>query len=95
MILFVPSGSMAGKLPPDGEIIMHSLFAKIVMLLGALAATVSFGFWNISKGSFSLEILSAMTADQAVGYTKLFAAITVITLLILIVVFMGRDRSNN
>ena len=74
---------------------MNSLFAKIVMLLGMLAATVSFGFWNISQGSFSLEILSTMTVDQAIGFTKLFAAITVITLLILIVIFMGRDRSNN
>jgi hypothetical protein len=74
---------------------MNSLFAKIVMLLGVIAASVSFGFWQISQGAFSLEILSTMTADQAVGFTKLFAAITVIILLILTVIFIARDRSND
>ena len=75
---------------------MDSLFAKIVMAVGALAATISIGFWNIAKGSFSLEILSTMTPDQGVGFAKLFAAITVITLIVLFVMFLGsRDSGNN
>jgi hypothetical protein len=74
---------------------MNSLFAKVVMVIGALAASTSFGFWNIYKGSLSLEILSTMTPTQAIGFTKLFAAITVITLLILLVIFIARDRGND
>ena len=74
---------------------MNSLFAKVVMVIGALAASASFGFWNIYKGSFSLEILSTMTPNQAIGFTKLFAAIAFITCLILFVMFLARDRSND
>jgi hypothetical protein len=73
---------------------MNSLPAKIVMAVGAIAATISIGFWNIAKGSFSLEILSTMTPDQGVGFAKLFAAITVITLILLFVIFLARDPGN-
>lgn len=73
---------------------MNSLFAKVIMVLGALAASTSIGFWNIAKGSFSLEILSTMTPDQGVGFAKIFAAITVISLILLFVIFLARDRSN-
>jgi hypothetical protein len=81
--------------PLNGEIIMDSLFAKIAMAIGAVAATISIGFWNIAKGSFSLEILSTMTAEQGIGFAKLFAAITVITLLLLVVAFFNRDPNNS
>jgi hypothetical protein len=74
---------------------MDSLFAKIAMAVGAVAASISFGFWSIAKGSFSLEILSTMTADQGIGFAKLFAAITVITLIMLFVVFLARDPNNS
>ncbi|NOR72553.1 MAG: hypothetical protein GQ467_01585 [Mariprofundaceae bacterium] len=74
---------------------MDSLFAKIAMAVGAIAASLSFGFWSIAKGSFSLDILSTMTADQGVGFAKLFAAITVITLILLVVAFFNRAPDNN
>jgi glucan phosphoethanolaminetransferase (alkaline phosphatase superfamily) len=74
---------------------MDSLFAKVIMVLGALAASISIGFWNIAKGSFSLEILSTMTPVQGVGFAKMFAAITLIVLILLFVMFLARDRSND
>jgi len=74
---------------------MDSLFAKIVMAIGAIAASLSFGFWSIAKGSFSLEILSTMTAHQGIGFAKLFAAITVITLILLVVAFFNRAPDNS
>lgn len=74
---------------------MDSLFTKIAMAVGAVAASISFGFWSIAKGSFSLEILSTMTAHQGIGFAKLFAAITVITLIMLFVIFLAREPKNS
>ena len=69
---------------------MNSLFGKITMLIGTLAASSSFMFWSIYKGSLALDIFSTMTTNQAFGFAKLFAAITFISLLVLFVMFLGR-----
>jgi len=74
---------------------MNSLFGKITMTIGVLAACMSLIFWNTYKGRLALDIFSTMTPDQAFGFTKLFAAFAFITLLVLFVMFLGRDRSKD
>ncbi len=74
---------------------MNSLFGKITMLIGALAASMSLVFWSTYKGWLALEIFSTMTTDQAFGFTKLFAAFAFITVLVLFVMFLGRDRGTD
>ena len=84
----------AAELYPSRGIIMNSLFGKIIMAIGALAASTSFLFWQLYKGTLTLEIFSTMTTAQALGFCKLSAAIAFITCLIMFVIFLGRDRSN-
>lgn len=74
---------------------MNSLFGKITMTIGALAACMSLIFWNTYKGHLALEIFSTMTTNQAFGFAKLFAAIAFITLLVLFVMFLGRPRNKD
>jgi len=74
---------------------MNSLFGKITMTIGALAACMSVIFWSTYKGWLALDIFSTMTTDQAFGFTKLFAAFAFITVLILFVMFLGRPRSKD
>ena len=74
---------------------MNSLFGKIVMVIGTLAASTSFVFFSTYKGWLVLDILTTMTTKQAMGFTKLFAAIAFITLLVLFVMFLGRPRNKD
>jgi len=74
---------------------MNSLFGKAIMVIGTLAAGVSLVFWSIYKGWLSLEIFSSITPGQAVEYSKLAGAIMFIALLLLFVMFLARDRSND
>ena len=72
---------------------MNSLFGKAIMLIGALAASVSLMFWSIYKGLLTLEIFSILTATKAMGYSKIFAAVAFVTILLMFIMFLARDRS--